>query len=194
MSVQARTPFLRKPCGLYPFGYTQSRERIVYSRQQRFANMKSWKDLAFQENHGMTALPQANGRRRAGRTTSGNSEIKVVQRFGHYRQNRSGKGLTGDSNCLDIVNPNPRQGDNCFGLRKWIQINPRLRKSPRLFPDERSTRSMVNFSRHTSHASSTPWIMALSGSFALSTWCLVRLITASIESRRVCSLRSVFRN
>ncbi len=33
---------------------------------------------------------------------------------------------------------------------------PRLRKSPRLPPEERSTRSIVNLSRHTSQASSTP--------------------------------------
>src|SRR6266705_6492235 len=46
--------------------------------------------------------------------------------------------------------------------------NPRLRKSPRFPPEERSTRSMVNLSKQTSHASSTPWMMALSGSLAFS--------------------------
>ena len=73
-------------------------------------------------------------------------------------------------------------------------IKPRLRKSPRLPPEERSTRSMVNLSRQTSHASSTPWIIALSGSFLFSTCRLVRLITVSIESLSVCSFRSVLRN
>src|SRR6266480_3147573 len=72
--------------------------------------------------------------------------------------------------------------------------NPRFRKSPRLPPEERSIMSMVNFSRQTSQASSTPWMIALSGAFVSSTFRLVRLITASIESRSVCSLRSVLRN
>src|SRR5260370_20977674 len=71
---------------------------------------------------------------------------------------------------------------------------PRLRKSPRLPPEERSTRSMVNLSRQTSHASSTPWMIALSGSFLFSTCRLVRLITVSIEALSVCSFRSVLRN
>src|SRR6266511_5610038 len=46
---------------------------------------------------------------------------------------------------------------------------PRFLKSPRLPPEERSTRSMVNLSRQTSHASSTPRMIALSGSFLFST-------------------------
>ena len=46
-------------------------------------------------------------------------------------------------------------------------------------PEERSIRSMVNFSRQTSHASSTPWITALSGSSECSTCDFVRAITAS---------------
>src|SRR6478609_6744106 len=71
---------------------------------------------------------------------------------------------------------------------------PRLRKSPRLSPEERSTKSMVNLRRQTSHASSTPWMIALSGSFLFSTCRLVRLITVSIESVSVCSFRSVLRN
>src|SRR5256885_3264721 len=71
---------------------------------------------------------------------------------------------------------------------------PRLRKSPRLLPDERSTRSIVNLRRQTSHASSTPCIIALSASFLFSTCRLVRLITVSIESLSVRSLKSVLRN
>ena len=41
-------------------------------------------------------------------------------------------------------------------LKLTLQANPRRRKSPTLPPDERSIRSMVNFSRQTSQASSTP--------------------------------------
>ena len=37
-----------------------------------------------------------------------------------------------------------------------FQISPRLRKSPMFPPAERSIMSMVNLSRQTSHASSTP--------------------------------------
>jgi hypothetical protein len=37
-----------------------------------------------------------------------------------------------------------------------FQINPRLRKSPMFPPLERSIMSMVNLSRQTSQASSTP--------------------------------------
>src|SRR2546430_1832661 len=72
--------------------------------------------------------------------------------------------------------------------------NPRFRKSPRFPPDERSIRSMVNLSRQTSPASSTPWMTALSGSFAPSTRRFGRPITASIESRVVSSVTSVLRN
>ena len=85
-------------------------------------------------------------------------------------------------------------GESSRGRSETHQIKPRLRKSPRLPPEERSTRSIVNLSKQTSHASSTPWMIALSGSFLFSTCRLVRLITVSIESLSVCSFRSVLRN
>src|SRR5437899_12988820 len=47
--------------------------------------------------------------------------------------------------------------------------NPRLRKSPRFPPEERSTRPMLNLSKQTSHASPTPWMMVLSDPLLLST-------------------------
>src|ERR1035441_4990738 len=75
-----------------------------------------------------------------------------------------------------------------------LQINPRLRKSPMFPPLDRSIMSMVNLSRQTSQASSTPWMTTLRGNLASSTRRLVRLMTEPIVSRSVSSVTSVLRN
>jgi hypothetical protein len=86
MGVQARTPLLWKTCGLDPFGHAQSRERVVGSRQQRLADMKSGEFVALKENDRMITLPKRDGSGRAGRTAAGNSEIKVIGCFGHFHR------------------------------------------------------------------------------------------------------------
>jgi hypothetical protein len=57
MRVEARTPFLRKTGCLDPLGHTQSRERVVGSREQRLADMEPRKRIALKENNRMTTLP-----------------------------------------------------------------------------------------------------------------------------------------
>ena len=54
--------------------------------------------------------------------------------------------------------------------------------------------SIVNLSRQTSQASSTPWITALNGSSKCSTSDFVRAMTASSGSRNMRSVTSVLRN
>ncbi len=55
--IEARTALLWKTCGLDPLGHTQSRERVVGSRQQRLADMKSGERVTLKENDRMTTLP-----------------------------------------------------------------------------------------------------------------------------------------
>ena len=77
------------------------------------------------------------------------------------------------SSMLTSMRCQPLLRDPSHSLRmtsvKAGYIKPRFLKSPRFPPEERSTRSMVNLSRQTSHASSTPCMIALSGSFLFST-------------------------
>jgi hypothetical protein len=56
MREEPGTPFLRKTCGLDLLGHTQSCERIVRSRQQRLADVESWKRFALKKNDRMTLL------------------------------------------------------------------------------------------------------------------------------------------
>jgi len=56
MRQEARTPLLRKTCGLDLLGHTQSRERVVGSREQRLADMESRECVALKENNRMTTL------------------------------------------------------------------------------------------------------------------------------------------
>src|SRR2546430_2635127 len=80
MREQARTPFVRKTCGLDLFSHTQGRKRIVRSRQQRLADMKSREGFALKKHNRMATLPERDCCRRSSRTATGDSEIKVVLR------------------------------------------------------------------------------------------------------------------
>src|SRR5207247_10979113 len=77
---QARTPFVRKTCGLDLFSHTQGRKRIVRSRQQRLADMKSREGFALKKHNRMATLPERDCCRRSSRTATGDSEIKVELR------------------------------------------------------------------------------------------------------------------
>ena len=57
MREEARAPLLRKTRGLDLLGYTQSRKRVIRSRQQRFADMESREGLALEKNDRITTLP-----------------------------------------------------------------------------------------------------------------------------------------
>ena len=57
MREEACTPFLRKTCCLDSLAHTQSRKRVVGSREQRLADMESRKRIALKENDTMTTLP-----------------------------------------------------------------------------------------------------------------------------------------